>query len=52
MTAVGLLAREVHVVSSHATRSDRIRRAAVEEGLQVAWIGDNVRFDSTVSSAD
>jgi hypothetical protein len=45
MTALGQLAPEFLVVSSNPTRTDRIRGGAVEEDLQVASIGDNVRFE-------
>lgn len=43
--ALGRLAPEFLVVSSNPTRIDRIRGGAVAEDLQVAWIGDNVRFE-------
>ena len=44
MIALGQLAPEFLVVSSNPTRFDRIRGGGVAEDLQVAWIGDNVRF--------
>jgi hypothetical protein len=44
MTALGQLAPEFLVVSRSPTRIDRIRGGAVAEDLQVAFIGDNVRF--------
>jgi hypothetical protein len=45
MTALDQLAPAFLVVSSDPTRIDRIQGGAVEEDLQVAWIGDNVRFE-------
>ena len=45
MTALDQLASEFLVVSSNPTRIDRIRGGAVAEDLQVAWIGDNARFE-------
>jgi hypothetical protein len=45
MTALDQLAPEFLVVSSNPTRIDRIRGGAVAEDLQVAWIGDHVRFE-------
>jgi hypothetical protein len=45
MTALGQLVPDFLVVSSNPTGIDRIRGGTVGEDLQVAWIGDNVRFE-------